>query len=109
MLAVTRFPLPGRSENAAAQLEQFAAQVTAKGTICSVRHSSGRRTPEGELDTVMTPGELRARAEECDRLAAKTIDRSIASEYRDLARQWRDLAEQVEQLRKPAELTRQWS
>ena len=48
---------------------------------------------------VMTPGELRARAQECGRLAARARDRVNAADYKDLAQQWREMAEQVEELR----------
>ena len=47
----------------------------------------------------MTPGELRARAQECGRLAARARDRVSAADYEDLAHQWREMAEQVEELR----------
>src|SRR6516164_3408957 len=47
----------------------------------------------------MTPGELRARAQECGRLAARARDRVNAADYKDLAQQWREMAEQVEELR----------
>jgi len=47
----------------------------------------------------MSPGELRARAQECRRLAARARDRVSAADYEDLAQQWREMAEQVEELR----------
>ena len=39
----------------------------------------------------------RAKADECERLAAQTSDRDIKRQLLDIAYQWRDLAENAEQ------------
>jgi hypothetical protein len=46
--------------------------------------------------------EYRARAAECEALAADVSDPKIKATYADLAKQWRDLARQVDTLERPA-------
>ena len=43
----------------------------------------------------------RARADECEALAADASDPKIKATYADLAKQWRDLARQVDTLERP--------
>jgi hypothetical protein len=44
--------------------------------------------------------EYRAKAEECERLAASTWDQNDKVRYQELARKWRELAATVEILRR---------
>jgi|HubBroStandDraft_1064217.scaffolds.fasta_scaffold1280414_1 hypothetical protein len=45
--------------------------------------------------------EYRARAAECEALAADVFDSKIKATYADLTKQWRDLARQVDTLERP--------
>jgi hypothetical protein len=45
--------------------------------------------------------EYRARAAECEALAAVATDPKFKATYEDLAKRWRDLARQVDTLERP--------
>jgi len=52
----------------------------------------------GEVGNVLRRSEeYRAKADECERLAAPTGDHDIKRQLLDIAHQWRDLAENAEQ------------
>ena len=46
--------------------------------------------------------DYRARAAECEAMAAVSPDTKIKTTYEDLAKRWRDLARQVDTLERPA-------
>jgi len=48
----------------------------------------------------MTPAEMRAKAEACEREAGTRRDPGVAKMYAELARQWREMADQMEKIRR---------
>jgi hypothetical protein len=50
----------------------------------------------------MTPEEMKAKAEQCEQMAAHAHDRLLAYTFRQLAYQWRDMADQLGRLEQSA-------
>jgi len=50
------------------------------------------------LPRMLQAQEMRAKAEQCERVAAGASDRLTAYTFRELATQWREMADQVEKL-----------